>query len=254
MPPTPNRPGVYQILNSRDGKRYVGSGARSILVRLIQHKSCLRGGYHINRHLQGSWNYFGEENFKFLSILNCSPKWCLCLEQIEIAKHKSLDESRGFNMAPVAGSMLGFHHSEKTREAIRKAHTGRKRVFSDEKKLAISLAMRARKYSPEVCKRNSDRQKGKKLPEWLREKIAAAMRSPELKAKIAATKKLNPYIYTDEQRLRRSVSMKGRKFTQEHKDKIGASHRGRIVTEETKRKMKESSRLRWLRHYAEKTK
>ena len=48
--------------------------------------------------------------------------------------------------------------------------------------------------------------------------------------------------------LKRSISLKGRIFTQEHKNKISESHKGKKFSEETKRKMSEKAKNRTDEH------
>jgi len=68
-----NQPGcVYQIVNSINGRVYVGETTVGEL-RWITHLSCLRGNYHDNSNLQADFNEFGEDVFEW-SIIQELPK------------------------------------------------------------------------------------------------------------------------------------------------------------------------------------
>ena len=59
-----NEGGVYKITNTTNSKSYIGS-AKNFKKRAYQHTSSLRGNKHQNKHLQASWNKWGEDAFLF---------------------------------------------------------------------------------------------------------------------------------------------------------------------------------------------
>jgi len=59
-----NKGGVYKITNLKNGKIYIGS-AKHFKVRASQHRSSLVNQKHQNKHLQASWNKWGEDAFLF---------------------------------------------------------------------------------------------------------------------------------------------------------------------------------------------
>lgn len=63
---------VYQIVNSINGRVYVGETIIGEL-RWIKHLSHLRGNYHENPNLQADFNEFGEDVFEW-SIIQELPK------------------------------------------------------------------------------------------------------------------------------------------------------------------------------------
>lgn len=54
--------GVYQIYNTVNGKRYIGSSIH-IEQRFKEHLRNLRANKHVNAHLQSAWNKYGEHSF-----------------------------------------------------------------------------------------------------------------------------------------------------------------------------------------------
>jgi hypothetical protein len=63
---------VYQIINDKNGKIYIGETLRGE-IRWKQHLKELRGGYHINSKLQEDYDKFGKEAFRW-EILKEFPK------------------------------------------------------------------------------------------------------------------------------------------------------------------------------------
>lgn len=59
--------GVYVIRNLVNDNIYIGSSV-NIKKRFCQHRDGLRKNKHHNKHLQRSWNKYGEENFEFVVI------------------------------------------------------------------------------------------------------------------------------------------------------------------------------------------
>lgn len=144
-------PAIYAIVNRITGKSYVGS-AISPRRRWPEHRKALRGGRHHSVKLQRSWNIHGEAAFDFVVLESV-----LLLEDL-VEREQSWIEARnsyrsGYNAAPMAGSQLGFKHSEETRAKLRAAQAKRKaegRCYtppppSDETRKRQSIAAKARK-------------------------------------------------------------------------------------------------------------
>ena len=84
-----NQSGIYEILNTVNGKRYIGS-AVYIVGRFARHRMHLRRGTHHSVHLQRAWNKHGEEAFEFRPILFCTKDMLLYYEQLAIDAFKPL--------------------------------------------------------------------------------------------------------------------------------------------------------------------
>lgn len=63
--------GIYAITNMINGCRYIGQSIH-IDIRFREHLYHLRRNDHFNRHLQSSFNLYGESNFKFEVIELCN--------------------------------------------------------------------------------------------------------------------------------------------------------------------------------------
>ena len=169
--------GVYAIVNTVNGKRYVGS-AVSFRDRWDRHKSYLRAGQHPTPPLQRAWAKHGEQAFEFHRLLICKRDDLLFYEQLCLNGLKP-----EYNCSPTAGSQLGVKRSLETRRKISTALKGRQfsaahranlraaqlgKKASDEAKANLSAALR-RLWVGRVHPN-----KGRKHTEATRAKVSAA--------------------------------------------------------------------------------
>lgn len=195
--------GVYSIINTINGKRYVGSTAVSFAERMKQHETLLRQGKHTSRHLQGAWNKYGSEPFEFCVELICPADEVVKMEQHFLDLYRPFEESRGYNILPRADS-----------------HLGAKRTDESKKKMG------AWKRSPELCAKLSESAKKNFTPEAQRKMIEGRKRagfSEETRAKMRAAHANK----TPETLLKMSMAQLGKKRSPESVEKVAAAHRGR---------------------------
>lgn len=151
--------GVYLISNNVNGKCYVGSTVH-LDQRRREHFSRLANNKHINAHLQNAYNKYGREAFDFeiletIDIDDNIKDKLLKREQFWIDNLKP-----EYNILLVAGSNLGYRHTEETKKKISESTTGVKkseehakhiregqsgRVLTEEHKAKLSEAARHRK-------------------------------------------------------------------------------------------------------------
>ena len=115
--------GVYLISNNVNGKCYVGSTIH-LDQRRREHFSKLANNKHINAHLQNAYNKYGREAFDFevletIDIDDNIKDKLLKREQFWIDNLKP-----EYNILLVAGSNLGYHHTEETKKKISESTTG----------------------------------------------------------------------------------------------------------------------------------
>jgi group I intron endonuclease len=84
----PKTAGIYKITNTTNGKYYLGS-SNSIKTRYGTHFSKLRRDDHPNKHLQASFNKYGEGAFIFEVVEDCLN---LTLEDVRLLEQKYLDQ------------------------------------------------------------------------------------------------------------------------------------------------------------------
>ncbi len=200
--------GVYAIVNTVNGKRYVGS-SKNVRSRLNEHERHLRKNEHTNKRLQRAWNKYSEECFQFVVIEECCVDNLLTREQVYI------NERSEYNVRKNAWANYGLVPTEETKRRMSAAKKGRK--FSEEHKANLTKARRNRKPLAKPIKRLSEETR-RKMSE------AARRRSP----------------ITEESRARMRAAQKGRKghpHTAEELRKMSIAQIGRTHTEETRRKI-----------------
>lgn len=195
--------GIYSITNTKNGKRYIGSG-KNIEERWKQHRSLLRQARHHSRHLQAAWDKYGESSFAFEMVVVCEQEELLSLEQFWIDAFQCADGTHGYNIAPVAGSALGI---KRTAE-VRAKYSASTRSFMSRPgaRDVVSAATRE------------------------------AMARPEVRAKISAGVKAAWNRPESRQKLQ-TINL-GRKHTEKAKARMAAAQTGRKHTEETKEKIR----------------
>lgn len=129
--------GIYQILNTKNGKRYIGC-AINWMKRKREHLFLLRHNSHTNSHLQNAYNNYGENFFKFEIIEHVEhSKNLIKREQFWIDKY---DFDKLYNIRKIAYSNLGIKWSNKSREKLSKSQQGKK--LSQEHKNKIKKGMK----------------------------------------------------------------------------------------------------------------
>jgi group I intron endonuclease len=201
--------GIYEILNTTNGKRYVGS-AKNFGTRWKAHRTDLNRGKHHSRYLQAAWNKYGAEAFAF-NVLEC------CSLELLIEREQALIDAIApeYNMAKRAGNTLGTKRTAESRLKISAALKGKRlgRARSPESVAATAAAHRGMKRSEETRAKISERAKGRK-------------RGPR----------------SDQHCANLSAAMKGKPKSQAHIDALQAGRRAHVITDEQRRNISESLR------------
>lgn len=152
-----NNYGIYGIRNKINNKIYVGKTEMNFGDRKDCHFASLRGGYHINPHLQKSFNKYGEDNFEFIVLYECKNNEdsdiVNGLEKKYIKLYKDKELAYNIGDGGDGGHNLGKHLSEETKRKIgdknRINMTGRKATIETKKKMSESQKARFSKMSDE---------------------------------------------------------------------------------------------------------
>lgn len=276
--------GVYQILNTANGKSYVG---RSVAIkrRWDSHRFHLRKGTHKNKHLQSSWNKYGEDSFVFRVLEFVDDEDLLpAREGFHTNRLKATHRDHGYcsvevdenaqvrfseeHRRRISASLMGHPVSESNRKAMSEALTGRSQ--SAEERQRRSEAQKGRKHTEEAkAKIRANGNKGRKfgpLSEEHRRKLSKAHKghthSPETRARIS--KALTGRERSEEHCLKISAALKGRKQSPEVVEsrrraltgkkrppeasaKAAASNRGRKRTPEQRQRIRDGIRAAKLR-------
>lgn len=130
---------IYKILNICNNDFYIGS-AIDYRRRLREHKSMLNKNKHHCKYLQNAVNKYGIENFVMVKVEdNIANTSLINIEQFYI---DNLNPK--YNSNPVAGSSLGFKHSNETKIKISKSRLGNKwgvgKIWTEESKSKLREA------------------------------------------------------------------------------------------------------------------
>ena len=120
----PEKSGIYQILNITTQKRYIGY-ASNIRARLKGHGSDLNKKQHPNDYLQKTWLKYGECNFIFSVIEECSKDKLCLMEDYWVKILKTTDEYFGYNIKSTDPNGKAGQ-SESTKEKLRIINKGKK--------------------------------------------------------------------------------------------------------------------------------
>lgn len=153
---------------------------QNFLRRKSQHLYDLRNNKHHNIHFQRAWNKYGEENFEFEILLECS------IDDLTFNEQKYKEEYEKtigvYNLSDcVEHPRRGIKSSLETRQKISQAHIGKKR--SDKHRENISKSQTGsnnnffgKHHSEETKKKISELKKGHKQSKEAQEKKRIAMK------------------------------------------------------------------------------
>jgi group I intron endonuclease len=163
--------GIYAIVNTMNGKMYIGS-ASDLKARERFHFFSLRHGKHVNGHLQHAYDKYGESAFVFTVIEMCDKDRNILLLREQFYIDCALPENM-YNICMIAtrtvhsedgkrriseamkGRMAhnkGTHLSESTRQKMSESRKGRK----------PTLGMTGRHHTQEAREKMSKAQVNKK--------------------------------------------------------------------------------------------
>lgn len=193
--------GIYQITNTTNGYRYIGSSV-NIWTRWKTHVSQLRLNKHHNSHLQRAWNKYGEECFALKPLMLCEKYELARYEQAYLDIYKPEYNKTVDVTAPMRGMKFTDEHKAKIGSANIGNRSRRGQKCTEEHRRKISEAHVGVKLSEEHCKniglskQGNTFRRGAKLSDETREKLRLShlghVHSEETKAKMSASQKANP--------------------------------------------------------------
>ena len=176
--------GVYHIVNTKTGKRYIGSSV-DIEDRWKDHKWYLKKGKHHSITLQRAWDKWGEDAFLWLVYQQCNDgSKALELEQEQLNLFDTIGRwEELYNISKdAAAPTRGRKMSEEQKRKLSEANKGK--VLSEEHRAKISAAQKGR-----PGRKMSDEEKAKRSA--LYKGTKRAPRSEETKRKISEKLKGN---------------------------------------------------------------
>jgi len=177
--------GIYKIVNTNNGKCYVGSSF-VIQRRWNRHKRELIAGIHPNAKLQASWNKHGADAFDLVVIELVGEDALIGREQFWIDSI-----APDYNISLVAGNTAGVFPDAEAREKMAAAKRGKPR--SPETRAKISAYQKTRVISEETIRKASEARRGQKRTQEARLRMSLAAKgrvmSEDQKARISAALK-----------------------------------------------------------------
>lgn len=170
--------GIYKILNTVNGKFYVGSSVQ-IESRIFKHLAQLRKGKHNNWHLQSAYTLDGEDAFDFILLEGCDRADLLTREQ-----HYMDTLEPEYNICRIAGNTLGVLHTAITKAKMTISqrgntnHLGKSHTDATKQKLRLKAALRTHTAATKAAISNkllgNQYTKGKALSKAHKEKVSTA--------------------------------------------------------------------------------
>lgn len=214
--------GVYQITNTVNGKRYIGSSV-NVHRRLLDHRRKLSRGAHHSAALQAAWNKYGAESFVFSLLEGDVPR-----EMLTIREQSYLDQiiengRAEYNVCTLAGC-----------PSLR-----RSMVFTPEHRARISQSRQGISFSAEHRANLSKAHLGYRPTDEARANQSAAQtgttKSVEARANMSRAQK---------ERFARTPRPSGTSLTASTRAKIGARLRGKPKSEEHKAALRAAKRTK----------
>ena len=155
--------GIYQIINTINGHKYIGS-AVNLNCRKNDHWNKARRGKHHSIHFQSAWDKYGESAFEFIILIICDREFLSYFEQrfLDLCKHEYNTSKNviapmlGINHTDGAKAKIGFtsHNlSEENRQKKREAMLGNTHALgykhTEEEKIKMSVAHKGKPISTE---------------------------------------------------------------------------------------------------------
>lgn len=213
---------VYKIVNLNNKKLYVGS-ACDVLRRKEEHFRMLRGGYHNNTYLQRSWNKYGGKKFRFVILEKCPTEKLIEVEQKWIDTYESYKFKNGYNRSRVAGSMLGYRHSDAAKKRMSASQTGR--THSEESKEKIRQAHlgvpKTQEHRNNIWRNRQGWRHSEETKKRISESLKVAVKEGRIPGPLG-------WKHSEEARAKISATHKGKPKSAEQRAKMSAAHKRRF--------------------------
>lgn len=138
---------IYVITNIITDKQYVGQAVVKD-KRWKNHRIALRTGKHTNKKLQASYNKYGVEAFIYTLVEKVTNLSKLTEREDYWINKLNTVTPNGYNLMPASDSIVGFKHTEETKQRWSEQRKGKKR--SPEFSYNLSVATKGIKRSAEA--------------------------------------------------------------------------------------------------------
>lgn len=163
--------GIYAIVNILTNTRYIGQSVH-VETRKREHFNALRSGVHFNPHLQNAFNYYGENNFIFEVLEECTESALSDREVYWMEEYGGQDSNLLYNIAAGGRNTSGANnpnYGKHWSEAWKTEQSQKMKKFfsnpdnhpmygkhhSDESKQKIAASLKGRHQSEEANRKRS---------------------------------------------------------------------------------------------------
>lgn len=169
--------GIYSITNTVTGKQYIGQTGQAFDRRYWHHRWKLREGTHDNKHLQRSWEKYGEEAFVFNVVYVANSR-----ENLDKLEQKYINEfdtyKNGYNMTEGGSGKRGCPMSERAKAIVgakNRVHNLGKKA-SPETRAKMSRSSKHTRPTEEHKQKLRERMVGRTVSEETRKKLSERFR------------------------------------------------------------------------------
>ena len=159
--------GIYSITNIINCKKYIGQSV-DVKRRLRNHKWSLKHNRHENSHLQKSFNKYGENNFVFEIVCECTEEQLDDFERFYIEHYRCMNSNFGYNHE--SGGSLHKHFSDEVIQKMRESRGGEK------------SGMWGKKHTEETKKIMREKATGRVLSDTTKQKLSESHKGKLAKA------------------------------------------------------------------------
>lgn len=226
--------GIYKITNLKTNTVYIGASVQ-IETRFSQHLNELRKGTHRNTHLQNAFKKYGESNFEFTIVEECTRD-ILRSEEIRILnQYGGYKSNLTYNMRQGGQICMGEDNPNYgkhwSKEWCKNQSDKMKALLSD----SHNHPMYGKHHSTESIEKNRQSHLGHKKSEDSKLKCSITMKSKN------RTGSKNPFYgrhHTEEAKERIRIKSASRRHTPEEIEKIRLANTGFKHSKETIAKLK----------------
>jgi len=237
---------IYKAINLDNGKVYIGQTARSLRIRVIEHKYQAK---HRNCYFNCAFRKYPNWGWQILTKVEAPTvplvkEYLDLMEELYINEYKSYLKEYGYNlMTEIKSNIIPKESIEKAKEKIKNWWTEERRKLWSERNKGKNNPFYGKRHSEEFKKRMSELNKGRKMPreavEKRRSKLLGRKLPPEVRKKISEGHKGLKYSEEHRRRIREGLLRVRDKISQNTRGENNPMY-GKHHSEETKRKISES--------------
>lgn len=230
---------IYILINTCNGKKYIGQTTQKINQRLQQHQWASGGTPCIHRAIKK----YGWSNF-IVEVYECSHE-LLNEREMQLIEQYNTTVPYGYNLQ--TGGKTVYAHSSETKKKMSLTKKGGPPTYIPTSETRSKMSLSAKRYAASLTEKKRKDHYTRSTPDPEVRKQATI--------KMIATMSCKLQDELDRMKAKRSVSLKAayQRKTEEQKllraQKISMAKKGKRFTEEHRKKLSEAARIRWVNYH-----